>query len=104
MHIHKLQHFAFCNDIGGVSQHLHDAHILGIEWLAAAQGIEFLRPLRSSAALEAAHALLREQCPAMMEDRYLAPDIAAASALVRNGSLARVLRTLDALPALWTPA
>lgn len=80
------------------------AHILGIEWLAAAQGIEFLRPLRSSAALEAAHALLREQCPAMMEDRYLAPDIAAASALVRNGSLARVLRTLDALPALWTPA
>jgi len=80
------------------------AHILGIELLAAAQGIEFLRPLRSSAALEAAHAMLREQCPAMMEDRYLAPDIAAASALVRDGSLARVLRTLDALPALWTPA
>ena len=39
------------------------AHILGIELLAAAQGIEFLRPLASSAALEAAHALLRERCP-----------------------------------------
>ena len=39
------------------------AHILGIELLAAAQGIEFLRPLASSAALEAAHALLREQLP-----------------------------------------
>ncbi len=35
------------------------AHILAIELLAAAQGIEFLRPLASSAPLEAAHALLR---------------------------------------------
>ena len=80
------------------------AHILGIELLAAAQGIEFLRPLQSSPALEAAHTLLRGQCPAMMEDRYLAPDINAASAMVRDGRLASVLRTLDALPPLWTPA
>ena len=80
------------------------AHILGIELLAAAQGIEFLRPLQSSPALEAAHTLLRSHCPAMMEDRYLAPDIAAASAMVRDGRLASVLRTLDALPPLWTPA
>ena len=60
------------------------AHILGIELLAAAQGIEFLRPLRSSAALEAAHALLRERCPPMPTDRYLAPDIERATALVRR--------------------
>jgi hypothetical protein len=46
------------------------AHILGIELLAAAQGIEFLRPLRSSPPLEAAHALLRETCPPLSEDRY----------------------------------
>ena len=51
------------------------AHILGIELLAAAQGIEFLRPLQSSAVLEAAHALLRKSVPAMAHDRYLAPDI-----------------------------
>ena len=37
------------------------ATILGIELLAAAQGIEFLRPLASSPPLEAAHALLRER-------------------------------------------
>ena len=80
------------------------AHILGIELLAAAQGIEFLRPLRSSAALEQAHALLRLQCPAMPTDRYLAPDIGHATALVQDGSLARVLRTLPELPALWQPA
>jgi hypothetical protein len=46
------------------------AHILGIEWLAAAQGIEFLRPLASSPPLEAAHRLLRQACPAMAEDRF----------------------------------
>jgi histidine ammonia-lyase len=80
------------------------AHILGIEALAAAQGIEFLRPLASSAPLEAAHALLRSRCPAMAQDRFLAPDIEAASVLVRDGSLARVLRALPGLPALWIAA
>ena len=80
------------------------AHILGIELLASAQGIDFLRPLQSSPALEQAHARLRSQCPAMMEDRYLAPDIEAASALVHSGELARILRTLPDLPALWIPA
>ena len=77
------------------------AHILGIELLAAAQGIEFLRPLQSSAALEQAHALLRQQVPAMAQDRYLAPDIEHATLLVRNGKLAQILRTLPELPTLW---
>ena len=80
------------------------AHILGIELLAAAQGIEFLRPLTSSVALESAHALLRRHSPAIPHDRYLAPDIEAATRLVHDGSLARILRSLDDLPALWTPA
>ena len=80
------------------------AHILGIEWLAAAQGIEFLRPLHSSAPLEAAHGLLRQRCPAMMQDRYLAPDIEAATAAVLNGQAAGVLRQLAGLPALWVAA
>ncbi len=79
------------------------SHILGIEWLAAAQGIEFLRPLASSTALESAHALLRQQCPAMMSDHYLAPDINAAGAMVRGGALSPILHALDDLPALWTP-
>ncbi|MGE5339587.1 MAG: aromatic amino acid lyase, partial [Gemmatimonadota bacterium] len=80
------------------------AHILGIELLAAAQGIEFLRPLQSSVALEQVHALLREGCPALERDRFLAPDIEAATRLVTGGALSRVFRTLPALPALWTPA
>jgi histidine ammonia-lyase len=77
------------------------AHILGIELLAAAQGIEFLRPLQSSVALEQAHALLRQQVPAMAHDRYLAPDMDHATTLVRNGSLSRIFRTLPDLPRLW---
>ena len=76
------------------------ANILGIELLAAAQGIEFLRPLASSAALEQVLALLRQQVPAMAQDRYLAPDIAHATTLVRSGSLSRIFRTLPGLPTL----
>jgi histidine ammonia-lyase len=80
------------------------AHILGIELLAAAQGIEFLRPLRSSQTLEAVHALVRKHCPSIATDRYLAPDLERATGLVTSGALARILRELPALPALWIPA
>ena len=79
------------------------AHILGIELLAAAQGIEFLRPLRSSAPIEEAHELLRTRCAALTQDRHLAPDIERATRLVRDGSLASILRRLDGLPPLWIP-
>jgi histidine ammonia-lyase len=77
------------------------AHILGIELLAAAQGIEFLRPLRSSFALELAHGLLRDVCPPLDRDRALADDIGRATALVTGGGLSRVFRTLPNLVPLW---
>ena len=80
------------------------AHILGVELLAAAQGIDFLRPLHSSPVLEEVHALLRLNVLKMEQDRYLAPDIAHATALVRDGSLARLLQKIAGLPLLWTPA
>jgi histidine ammonia-lyase len=80
------------------------AHILGIELLAAAQGIDFLRPLATSEPLARVHATLRERCPSVDRDRSLAPDIERATALVTDGSLARILRSLPDLPALWIPA
>jgi histidine ammonia-lyase len=80
------------------------AHILGIELLAAAQAIEFLRPLKSSPSLEEVHALLRGQCGALDEDRYLAPDIERAARLVRTGALSHVFRSLADAPRLWVPA
>jgi histidine ammonia-lyase len=79
------------------------AHILGVELLASAQAIEFLRPLNSSPALEQAHALLREHCAPMMTDRYLAPDMETAASLVRSGALSGLFRALPGLPPLWVP-
>ncbi|MBS0388335.1 MAG: aromatic amino acid lyase, partial [Proteobacteria bacterium] len=63
------------------------AGIVAIELLAAAQGLDFHRPLRSSKALEGARALLRRRVPALKADRYFAPDIAAARELVTSGAL-----------------
>ena len=63
------------------------ATIVGIELLAAAQGIDFHRPLRSSECLEQTHALLRTQVARYGEDRLFAPDIEAAKMLVLNGDL-----------------
>jgi len=79
------------------------AHILGIELLAAAQGIEFLRPLQSSPMLEEVHTLLRKDVPAHHVDRYLAPDIAHATQLVQSGAVAKLLKPFGGLPTLWIP-
>ena len=80
------------------------AHVLAIEWLAAAQGLEFLRPLESSAPVESAHTLLRSRCASVERDRYLAPDIEHAVALVVGGELGRRSRTLADVPHLWLRA
>jgi histidine ammonia-lyase len=63
------------------------AGIVAIELLAAAQGLDFHRPLRSSNALEAVHRLLRRSVPRLSRDRFFAPDIAAARELVVSGAL-----------------
>jgi histidine ammonia-lyase len=63
------------------------AHIVAIELLAAAQGIEFLRPLTSSPALEGVMRLVRSVSPAMMSDRSLARDIQAMHHLVAAGDI-----------------
>jgi len=56
--------------------------VVGIELLAAVQGIEFHRPLRSSAPLEEACALMRGVVSRYERDRFFHPDIAAAGRLV----------------------
>jgi len=61
--------------------------ILGVELLCAGQGIEFRAPLKTSAPLAAALGRLRETVPPVVEDRYLAPDLERAAALVRSGAL-----------------
>jgi len=56
--------------------------VLAIELLEAAQGLEFRRPLRSSPALERAHASLRARVAPLDADRFLHPDIVAAAQVV----------------------
>jgi histidine ammonia-lyase len=63
------------------------AGILGIELLIAAQGVDLRKPLTTSKPLQAVVAALRANVPALHEDRYLAPDIAAATGLVRSGAI-----------------
>ncbi len=65
-------------------------YIFAIELLAAAQGIEFLRPLKSSNVLEGVLQLVRSVSAAMMQDRSLAPDMEAVRNLVAQGQVALV--------------
>ena len=58
------------------------AAVVGIELLAAAQGIDFHRPSRSSASLEEVHARVRDRVARYDADRYFSPDIEAAKSLV----------------------
>ncbi|HYF08829.1 MAG TPA: histidine ammonia-lyase [Acetobacteraceae bacterium] len=70
------------------------AGILAIELLAAAQAVEFHRPLRSSNVLEAAHALVREVAAPWDCDRVMAPDIEAVKRLVEQGRFASLVEAL----------
>ena len=74
------------------------AQIVAIELLAAAQGIEFLRPLRSAVSLEQVLLLVRSVSPAMMEDRSLAPDMTAMQGIVLAGGVGDAVE--HAVPAL----
>ena len=62
--------------------------IVGVEAICAAQGIDFRAPLRTSAALQAVVARLRQEVATLGDDRYLAPDLQAAAALIASGALA----------------
>jgi histidine ammonia-lyase len=70
------------------------AAVVGIELLAAAQGIDFHRPARSSAALEEVHASIRGEVAYYASDRYIAPDIEAGKRWVRAGRFSPWVKTI----------
>jgi histidine ammonia-lyase len=70
------------------------AAIVGIELLAAAQGIDFHRPSRSSPVLEELHSAIRAEVPFYAVDRYFATDINAAQRWVRSGRFAGLVGSL----------
>ena len=65
------------------------ASIVAVELMAAAEAIEHHRPMKTSPRLEPVLALIRERIAPLTEDRYLAPDLAAATDLVLSGALGR---------------
>jgi histidine ammonia-lyase len=73
--------------------------IIGVEFLCAAQGVEFRAPLATSPCLQRLLATVREAIPPLGEDRYMADDLARAAALVREGHVARVCGIRDLLGA-----
>jgi histidine ammonia-lyase len=62
-------------------------HVLAIEALCAAQGLDFRAPLRPGAGVATAHAAIRHRVRHLDEDRPPAPDIAALRQLVHAGDL-----------------
>jgi histidine ammonia-lyase len=76
------------------------AYIIAIELLAAAQGIEFHRPKKSSAVIEEVIAGLREISPRYIEDRSLSSDIRRVAAIVDHGVYCKHASSI--LPSLGT--
>jgi histidine ammonia-lyase len=64
--------------------------VLGIEFLCAAQALEFLKPLRPGKGVMRAYGVLRQRVAPLTEDRVLAPDIEAAAGLIRDGAFSAI--------------
>eukprot|EP00069_Balaena_mysticetus_P022257 bmy_13867T0 len=79
---------AFLVAEGGLNSGFMIAHctaaalVLAIELLAACQGIEFLRPLKTTTPLEKVYDLVRSVVRPWIKDRFMAPDIEAAHRLL----------------------
>jgi histidine ammonia-lyase len=70
--------------------------VVAVELLCAAQGLDFRRPLRSGAGVEAAFAAVRARVPFRRADGPFEADLAACLDLVRSGDVLRA--SLDAAP------
>src|SRR5207248_8464642 len=63
------------------------AHILAVELCAAARAQELRRPLEPSPATAAVRDVLRQQVAGSGPDRVVAPELAAAQAMIRSGAI-----------------
>jgi len=62
------------------------AGILAVELLAACQGVDFRAPAKASSKLEAAKAILRAEITFYDKDRFFAPDIEKAAAMISRAA------------------
>ena len=63
------------------------AGVVAVELIAAAQGIDYHAPLKTSGKLQAVHAAVREISPRFTADHYWASDMAALQAAVFGGKI-----------------
>ena len=66
--------------------------VLAIEFMCSAQGLEFLRPLRSGPGVEAAFTEVRRYIPFARADRLFHNDVQTALALVRSEQIASAVQ------------
>ena len=69
------------------------SHIIAIEAMCAAQGIEFRAPLETSPILQRVMQVIRSKVPALKDDRHLSAEIEALSELVRSGAFSLDIQT-----------
>ena len=68
-------------------------HILAIEWICAAQALEFRRPLFSTPVIEAVFERLRQEVTFAERDRIFAEDITKAVRLFRSGVILDIIQS-----------
>lgn len=73
--------------------------ILAVELICAAQAFDFRKPLRSSPALDAAHACIRQYISHAEEDRIFSIDINEATALIERKELTQLVAEFENRPA-----
>ncbi len=61
--------------------------VVAIQLMAAAQALDFKRPLKGGKGTEAAHQAIRSKLEKLVDDRPLYPDIEIVTSLVRDGSI-----------------
>jgi histidine ammonia-lyase len=66
-------------------------HTIAIELLCACQGIDLLAPLQTGPRAQKAYAAIRQKSPNLTDDRSLAPDIEAVTALISDNSFSKIL-------------
>src|SRR3954466_10820243 len=63
------------------------AGVIAVELMAAAEGIDYHAPLKTSAKLQAVHSAVRAHSPHFTADRYWADEIAALQSAVLSGEI-----------------